>query len=61
MTTKEKMGKFFSNRKKVEILVPNKKERNHANLCFFKNFCTLEKIVNFPLLGGKYSCAVFRL
>jgi len=62
MTTKEKMGKFFSNRKKVEILVPNKKkERNHAHLCFFKNFCTLEKIVNFPLLGGKYSCAVFRL
>jgi len=61
MTTKEKMGKFFSNRKKVEILVPNKKRKKSCSLVFFKNFCTMEKIVNFPLLGGKYSCAVFRL
>ena len=44
MTTKEKMGKFFSNRKKVEILVPNKKERNHAHLCFSKTFALWKKL-----------------
>ena len=46
MTTKEKMGKFFSNRKKVEILVPNKKKKKEIMLtCVFsKTFALWKKL-----------------
>jgi len=45
MTTKEKMGKIFSNRKKVEILVPNKKKKEIMLTCVFsKTFALWKKL-----------------
>ena len=53
MTTKEKMGKFFSNRKKVEILVPNKKRKKSCSLVFFQKLLHFGKNCKFPSFRGK--------